>query len=63
VTDFAQFPQVDHWDAAGDLETTYDDIRSTLRVPWVAFACRVLATFPTFLPLAWRRSADAFGTL
>lgn len=45
------------------METTYDDIRSTLRVPWVAFACRVLATFPTFLPLAWRRSADAFGTL
>lgn len=63
MTGFAQFPQVDHWDAAGDLETTYDDIRLTLRVPWVAFACRVLATFPAFLPLAWRRSADAFGTL
>ncbi len=34
-----------------------------MRDPWVAFACRVLATFPTCLPLAWRRSADAFGTL
>lgn len=59
----ADFPQVDHWDAAGELESTYDDIRATLRVPWVAFACRVLATFPTFLPLAWERSARVFGTL
>ncbi len=63
MANLAQFPQVEHWDAAGELESTYDDIRLTLRVPWVAFACRVLATFPTFLPLAWRRSSDAFGTL
>lgn len=62
MTTLAQFPQVDHGAAAGELEATYDDIRLTLRVPWVAFACRVLATFPTFLPLAWRRSAGAFGT-
>lgn len=59
----AHFPQVDHWDATGELESTYDDIRLTLRLPWVAFACRVLATFPAFLPIAWRRSAGAFGTL
>ncbi len=59
----AQFPQVDHWDAAGELESTYGDIRQTLRVPWVAFACRVLASFPAYLPLAWRRSEQAFGSL
>jgi len=59
----AHFPQVDQWDVTGDLESTYDDIRQTLRVPWVAFACRVLATFPAYLPLAWQRSERAFGSL
>ena len=29
MTGFAEFPQVDHRDAAGDLEATYDDIRLT----------------------------------
>lgn len=37
-------------------------MRRTLRLPWVAFGCRVFATFPSYLPLAWKRSADTFGT-
>lgn len=56
------FPQLSQLDVSGELESTYEDIRETLRVPWVAFGCRVLATFPGYLPLAWRRSADSFIT-
>jgi hypothetical protein len=62
MTSAAYFPQLSQTDVSGELETTYEDIRRTLRVPWVAFGCRVLATFPGYLPLAWRRSADAFIT-
>lgn len=62
MTNPAYFPQLSQSDVAGEMESTYEDIRLTLRVPWVAFACRVLATFPNYLPLAWRRSADAFIT-
>lgn len=62
MTNAAYFPQLSQTDVSGELETTYEDIRETLRVPWVAFGCRVLATFPGFLPLAWRRTADAFST-
>lgn len=62
MTNAAYFPQLSQTDVSGELETTYEDIRQTLRVPWAAFGCRVLATFPGFLPLAWRRTADAFIT-
>ncbi len=55
-----KFPQVDHPDASGELKAIYDDIQATLRAPWVAFACRVLATFPAFLPLAWRTARSHF---
>jgi hypothetical protein len=47
------FPQVDHHQASGALAELYDDIHSTLRVPWVAFAIRVMSQFEHFLPAAW----------
>ncbi len=62
MTTYEKFPQVDHGEATGELKATYDDIRATLRVAWVAFACRVLATFPGYLPLAWRAARPNFET-
>lgn len=49
----AAFPQVDHHQASGELAAVYEDIHATLRLPWVAFAIRVLAQFPHFVPEAW----------
>jgi hypothetical protein len=43
-----KFPQVDHHEAAGVLGEVYEDIHNTLRVPWVAFAIRVMSQFPAF---------------
>lgn len=57
-----KFPQLEHEDVAGELKDIYDDIQATLRVAWVAFACRVLATFPGYLPLAWRAAQPKFAT-
>ncbi len=57
-----KFPQAEHEDVTGDLKEIYDDIQATLRVGWVAFACRVLATFPNYLPLAWRAAQPNFAT-
>lgn len=62
MTASRKFPQVEHADAAGELQEIYGDIRATLRVAWVAFACRVLATFPGYLPLAWRAAKPNFAT-
>jgi hypothetical protein len=42
----SKFPEVDYADARGELATTYDEIQCTLRVPWVAFAIRVMSQFP-----------------
>ncbi len=47
------FPQVDHHQATGELAKIYEDIHCTLRLPWVAFAIRVLSQFPHFVPAAW----------
>lgn len=57
-----KFPQIDPADATGGLKEIYDDIQATLRVAWVAFACRVLAAFPGYLPLAWRAARPNFAT-
>ena len=62
MTASRKFPQVDHADAVGELKEVYDDIQATLRVAWVAFACRVLASFPIYLPLAWRAARPNFAT-
>jgi hypothetical protein len=62
MTSYHKFPQVDHADATGELKEVYQDIQATLRVPWVAFACRVLATFPGYLSLAWRAAQPNFAT-
>jgi len=62
MTPARKFPQVDHADATGELKEVYDDIQDTLRVAWVAFACRVLATFPGYLPLAWSAAQPNFAT-
>ena len=47
------FPQVDHHQATGELALVYEDIHATLRLPWVAFAIRVLSQYPHFVPTAW----------
>ena len=62
MTSYRKFPQVDHADVAGELKEVYGDIQATLRVAWVAFACRVLATFPGYLPLAWRAARPNLAT-
>ena len=62
MTSYRRFPQVDHADAAGELKEIYDDIQASLRVAWVAFACRVLAGFPGYLPLAWRAAKPNLAT-
>jgi len=49
-----KFPQVEHSQVTGELRETFDDIEATLRVPWVAFACRIMAAFPGALTPAWR---------
>lgn len=57
-----KFPQIDYEDATGELKEIYDDIQDTVRVPWVAYFCRVLALFPGYLPLAWRAAQPNFAT-
>ena len=57
-----KFPQIEHQDATGELKETFDDIEATLRVPWVAFACRVMSTFPGFLPQAFRLAKPHHST-
>lgn len=57
-----KFPQAEHNDVTGELGEIYEDIQSTLRVGWVAFACRALATFPGYLPLAWGAAQPNFAT-
>lgn len=48
-----KFPQVDHDQATGELAAVFEDIHGTLRLPWVAFAIRVMSQFPRFVPAAW----------
>jgi hypothetical protein len=62
MTSTSKFPQTEHGDVTGEIKEIYEDIQSTLRVGWVAFACRVLATFPSYLPLAWRAARPNFAT-
>lgn len=57
-----KFPQIDYEEATGELKEVYDDIQETIRVPWVAYFCRVLALFPDYLPLAWRAAKPNFAT-
>jgi hypothetical protein len=58
----SKFPQVDHRDATGELAEVYDDIHSTLRLPWVAFGIRVMSQFPYFVPEAWRALKPVIST-
>ncbi len=57
-----KFPQIDYEEATGELKEIYDDIQDTMRAPWVAYFCRVLALFPSYLPLAWRAAQPNFTT-
>jgi len=57
-----KFPQIDYDEATGELKEIYDDIQATMRAPWVAYFCRVLALFPDYLPLAWRAAQPNFTT-
>jgi hypothetical protein len=59
----SKFPQVDHADASGGLGKIYDDIQFTLRVPWVAFAIRVMSQFPAFVPATWQMLKPQISTL
>ncbi len=58
-----KFPQIDHDEARGPLSEIYEDIHSTLRVPWVAFAIRVMSTFPGFVPAAWQAAKPNMSTV
>lgn len=58
-----RFPQIDHGETTGLLAEIYEDIESTLRVPWVAFAIRVMSTFPGFVPAAWKAAKENMSTL
>lgn len=57
-----RFPQIEQDQATGELATAYDDMRATLRVPWVMFAARALAVFGGFVPEAWRAAQPVFAT-
>jgi len=59
----SKFPQVDQADASGELAEIYDDIRFTLRMPWVPFAIRAMALFPAFVPAAWQMLKPQISTL
>ena len=59
----SKFPQVDQDDASGELAEIYDDIRSTLRMPWVPFAIRVLSLFPAFVSTAWQMLKPQISTV
>lgn len=58
----SKFPQVDHHEATGELARVYDDIHSTLRLPWVAFGIRVMSQFPHFVPDAWQALKPVIST-
>lgn len=52
MTAGVSFPQVEYAGATGALRECYDDMQSTLRVPWVMFAARSLAVFGGYVPAA-----------
>lgn len=58
----AAFPQVEEHEATGDLAAAYAGMRAGLRVPWVMFAARALATFGDYVPAAWARAEPVFAT-
>ena len=59
----SKFPEVDQADASAELAIIYNDIQFTLRVPWVAFAIRVMSQFPAFVPAAWAVLKPQISTL
>jgi Halocarboxylic acid dehydrogenase DehI len=63
LTPISKFPQVEYADASGELVKIYDDIQSTLRIPWVPFAIRVLSLFPAFVPAAWQMLKPQISTV
>lgn len=60
--DYRKFPQIDYDHADAGLRAVYDDIMGTVRVPWVAFTIRVLATFPGYVQAAWHKTRENFAT-
>lgn len=60
----SKFPQVEQDEAQGSLAALYEDVHATLRVPWVAFAIRVLSgMFPGFVEGAWQAARPSMATL
>ena len=59
----SKFPEVDQADVSGKLGDIYADIESTLRVPWVPFAIRVISLFPDFVPAAWQMVKPQMSTV
>lgn len=45
--------EVPESEADGKIKTTYDDVKYTLRLPYVPDLIRALAVYPNFLQLAW----------
>lgn len=59
-----KFPQVDQDEAQGSLGELYEDVHSTMRLPWVAFAIRVMSgMFPEFVRSAWEAAKPNLSTL
>ncbi len=55
-----RLPEVRAEEVTGDLAKLYDDIRNTLRVPFVNFIFRALANYPTELEALWYGFKPAF---
>jgi hypothetical protein len=46
--------EVSEAEAQGKIKDTYDDIKATLRVPYVSSVFRALAVYPDYLIMGWR---------
>jgi hypothetical protein len=62
-TPITSFPQIEQSDVSGKLAQVYDDMQFTLRMPWVAFAVRVMSLFPAFVPAAWQMLKPQISTV
>jgi hypothetical protein len=58
-----QLPEVMEDRADEATRSVYEDIRATLRVPFINFIFRVLANYPEYFILAWKSLSPLFRTL
>lgn len=58
-----RLPEVMEDEAEEEIRSVYEDVRATLRVPFVNFIFRVLANYPGYLVPVWRDWSPLFRTL